>query len=276
MHIHRLPTRSDNYTWVITQADPARTPQTQCYVVDPGEATPVLDHCREHDLSVTGILITHHHYDHVDGVAGLQQAFANAAVIGFGQGPFGDRITQPVKDGDTLSVLGESFKVIETPGHSDDHVCFYHPQALFSGDVLFAGGCGKIWDFPPEKMHRSLMALNALPGDCLVYCGHEYTYANLMFAHIAEPDNQAISERLERVRTLRQNDRCTVPSLLCEEKATNPFLRYLDTPLERILIERSPALAHLAQDEPEAFFAQLRAWKDELDATDELEKGLTL
>ncbi|KUJ72961.1 hydroxyacylglutathione hydrolase [Thiomicrospira sp. WB1] len=271
MHIHRLPTLSDNYSWVIMQADPTVSAQSQCYVVDPGEAAPILAYCETHQLNIAGILITHHHYDHVDGVRTLKGQFPQAEVIGFKQGPFGEHITHPVSEGDALNVLGERFDVLETPGHCDDHICFHHPQALFSGDLLFAGGCGKIWDHDPEKMHRSLMKIKALPGDCLVYCGHEYTYPNLMFAHIAEPDNQAITERLERVRTLRRQAQCTVPSLLCEEKVTNPFLRYLDAPLSQTLQARSPELAQAA---PATYFARLRAWKDDLDATDELDKGL--
>ena len=286
MQIHRLATLNDNYTWVITQnpsvsSDPTQTSADSkhpkqsaqpCYVVDPGEAQPVIDFCQTHDLSLAGILITHHHPDHTDGVKALLSQCNACPVYGFADGPAGNLITNAVLDNDCIDIFGKVFTVIETPGHSLDHVCFYHPTALFSGDVLFAGGCGKIWDHPPELMHQSLMTLRALDDDCQVYCGHEYTYENMMFAHIAEPDNDAIDQRLKQVRAQRQQDQATVPSTLGLEKATNPFLRYDLSPLKQPLEARQPALK--TQHDPVEYFAQLRAWKDTLDATGALKEGL--
>jgi len=266
MKIVGIPTLSDNYTWVILDDDP--TIATHAWVVDPGESQTVNQYFQAHDLELAGILITHHHYYHVDGVSDLVETFGKIPVIGNASGPF-KGINQAVTDGDHIRIFAEPFKVIETPGHCPEHLSFYHPQALFCGDVLFTGGCGKIWDYPPERMSQSLLTLRNLPDDCSVYCGHEYTYANLRFATLAEPDNITIQARLNEVtqKTLMQQP--CVPALLGIEKQTNPFLRFDQFPLKATLTEKGAEA-----NNPASLFATLRAWKDECDAAGILEMNI--
>lgn len=263
MNIVGIPTLSDNYTWVIHNKNPQ--PAAQAWVVDPGEAAPVVRYFQDHNLELAGILITHHHYDHVEGVADVINALGQVPVYGNAEGPFKD-ITHPVKEGDHLELLGESFQIIATPGHCPEHISFFHPQALFCGDVLFTGGCGKIWDFPPELMTQSLLTLRNLPDQCQVYCGHEYTYANVKFATLAEPNNIAIQKRFNTVTQHTQMQQPCVPAPLGLEKQTNPFLRFDQPDLKATLIKRGADATS-----PTSLFATLRAWKDQCDAAGILE-----
>lgn len=261
MKIVGIPTLSDNYTWVIHNANDA----TQTWVVDPGEAKAVIQYLQTHQCQLAGVLITHHHYDHVDGVQGLLDLFGEVPVYGNEDGPF-KGITHPLKQGDTVTLSGEVFDVLSTPGHCPEHLSYSHPEALFCGDVLFTGGCGKIWDYPPELMAQSLLTLRNLPDQCEVYCGHEYTYANLKFATIAEPDNLSTQTRFNSVtqRTLMQQP--CVPASLGIERQTNPFLRFDLPPLKNVLVERGADA-----NSPASLFATLRAWKDVCDASGILE-----
>lgn len=266
MKIVGLPTLSDNYTWIIQSETSGKA---HAWVVDPGESRQVIQYFQDHQLQLEGILLTHHHYDHTDGVMRVMEVLGDVPIVSNAQGPF-KPVTHPVKEGDQIQVLDETFKVIATPGHTDEHICFYHPQALFSGDTLFTGGCGKIWQHPPELMAESLLKLRALNDDCMVYCGHEYTYANLNFANIAEPNTPAIQDRLAEVKRKTQHQIPCVPAPLGLEKKTNPFLRFDKSPLKQTLMERQSQ----PNDNKAALFAALRAWKDELDQTDILEVGL--
>jgi len=266
MKIVGLPTLSDNYTWIIQSENPR---ENHAWIVDPGESKQVIQYFEDHQLQLAGILLTHHHYDHTDGIMGVMEAMGEVPIVSNAQGPF-KPVTHPVKEGDQVQVLEESFAVIATPGHTDEHICFYHPEALFSGDTLFTGGCGKIWQHPPEQMAESLLKLRALNDDCMVYCGHEYTYANLNFANIVEPNTPDIQERLAEVKKNTQRQIPCVPARLGLEKKTNPFLRFDISPLKQTLLERQSQ----PNEDSGALFAVLRAWKDELDQTDILEAGL--
>lgn len=244
---------SDNYIWAL----PDR-PSGRAVVVDPGDATPVLDWLAREQLTLAGILITHHHPDHTGGI---ERLLAHATVPVYG--PRGEHIPHrsvALAEGDWVKLEAPAleFQVLEIPGHTAGHIAYYGHGLLFCGDTLFAGGCGRLFEGTPEQMYGSLGKLAALPSDTQVYCAHEYTEANLRFAARVEPDNQALRRRMKAARALRAEDRPTVPSTLAEEQATNPFLRVN----EPAVIERAEAEAGHGLASPVDVFAAVRAWKD--------------
>src|SRR5688572_27207263 len=178
----------DTYVWTL------RT-KTHAAVVDPGEARPVLDYLAREKLELAAILATHHHADHVGGIAELRRQF-DVPVYG----PRGEPIatlTDPVSEGDSVTIpaLGVSFSVLDIPGHTRAHIAYYGAGALFCGDTLFACGCGRLFEGTAEQMYTSLSKLRALPDDTKVYCGHEYTLANIGFAKGVEPQNRALDRK---------------------------------------------------------------------------------
>lgn len=249
----------DNYIWMLR-----RGTEKQVVIVDPGDAAPVLERLASDALQLHTILITHHHADHTGGIELLLEAFPNAQVIG----PHSSRIeslTQRCKEGDTITVLGLPFEVLEIPGHTLDHIAFYlpagaelEPGAVFCGDTLFAAGCGRIFEGQPAMMHESLAKLEALPAPTLVFCAHEYTLANLKFALAAEPDNSDLQARLRATRKMRDASLPSLPSTIALERRTNPFLRCHNEDLVRMVAAHC---GKRAQNEIDTF-AQLRAWKD--------------
>ena len=249
---------SDNYIWCLTDSK-----SNQAWVVDPGQAKPVLDHLKQADLVLAGILITHHHYDHTDGVAELLSIFENIPVYGPANSPF-DGITQPLIENDVIEVLETKFKIITTPGHTLDHICYLHDELAFTGDTLFSGGCGRLFEGSAEQMYHSLNKLKQLPSQCKIYCTHEYTQANLNFARAVEPHNQALIEYHKWVIAERELNKITLPSNLAQELEINPFLRS-DLPT---ITEFIPAQFNthnkntLQKNEPWHNFAGLRNWKD--------------
>ncbi|MFC3607339.1 hydroxyacylglutathione hydrolase [Stutzerimonas tarimensis] len=256
LRIEPLRAFSDNYIWLI-QDEGSR----QCAAVDPGDAAPVMAWLEaHHEWTLSDILITHHHADHVGGVP-LLKAATGARVAG----PAGEEIPErdlALSDGQTLSVLGRSLQAIEVPGHTAGHIAYFcgeeHPW-LLSGDTLFAAGCGRLFEGTAAQMHRSLQRLAALPAETLVYCTHEYTQSNLRFAQAVEPGNPEIAARCRQVDELRADDQVTLPSHLALEFRTNPFLR-VDQPDVRAAAAAQGLLAD--QSSPEAVFAAIRAWKD--------------
>lgn len=250
---------SDNYIWLLT-----RPGSRECAVVDPGDAAPVMTLLAERGLQLDTILVTHHHFDHVGGIAGLLESAGAVRVIG-PHNPAIDSLTERVAAGDRVEVLGCPFEVLEVPGHTLDHIAFFHaPQSaadnpvLFCGDTLFAGGCGRVFEGTHAQMHQSLARLAALPDATRIYCAHEYTQSNLRFAQAADPDNPALSRRVGEAAALRARQQPTVPSTLAEERATNPFLRCE----EHALVEGLRRQGKWQGDHPEAVFAALRSWKD--------------
>src|SRR3954451_18586759 len=208
----------DNYVWTLRN-------ERHAAVVDPGEARPVLEYLAREKLELAAILATHHHPDHVGGIAELVRHY-RVPVFGPKNEPIAT-LTHPVSEGDRISVpeLAMQFEVLDIPGHTRAHIAYYGAGALFCGDTLFACGCGRLFEGTAQQMYTSLQKLAALPDDTKVYCGHEYTLANIGFAKSVEPSNAALSAREGRDRDKRAAGRPTLPSTLGEEKATNPFLR---------------------------------------------------
>ncbi len=216
-----LPARQDNYIWLIREGD-------QAIVVDPGDAAPVEARLEQLGLALTGILITHFHGDHIEGVPALLARWPQAQLctpVGW-PGPAAEHHRQ-LTDGDNLDfpTLGLQFTVMHLPGHTAEHLAFVGHGALFCGDTLFAGGCGRVFTGQPTLMWHSLQRLAALPPETQIYCAHEYTRANLEFCLRVEPDNLDTRQRLQQISKLRQQGLPTVPSRLEEELATNVFLR---------------------------------------------------
>jgi len=241
----------DNYVWTLRNASHAA-------VVDPGEARPVLDYLRRENLRLAAILATHHHPDHVGGIAELRRSF-DVPVYGPKNEPIAT-LTRPVAEGDEVRIpeLGVTLSVLDIPGHTRAHIAYYGAGALFCGDTLFACGCGRLFEGTAEQMYASLSKLAALPDDTKVYCGHEYTLANIGFARAVEPDNSALDQREARDRKLRAEGKPTLPSRLGEEKATNPFLRCL----EPAVIESANKYLGARVADPVRVFAAIREWKN--------------
>ncbi|WP_022962319.1 hydroxyacylglutathione hydrolase [Halopseudomonas pelagia] len=251
-----LPAFQDNYIWLIVDNDHHRVA-----VVDPGDAVPVITWLgRRPEYDLTHMLITHHHRDHTGGLATIKAATGCKV-----WGPAAEEIPgldRKLDDGETLSLFGQTLEVISVPGHTRGHIAFFcnEPGApwLLSGDTLFAGGCGRLFEGTAEQMHRSLQRLAALPDHTRIYCAHEYTQANLRFARAVEPDNADIKVRAEVVDDLRAAGRMTLPSSIGLEKKTNPFLR---AGVAAVINAAATHAGEAASTEVNTF-ARIRAWKD--------------
>lgn len=256
MPIHAF---QDNYLWVFHHPDDRRA----C-VVDPGDAAPVLAYLKEQDLTLSDILVTHHHADHTGGIDELLSHYPVPV-----HGPHSERIpqiTDPLREGEVVRVLETDFSVIAVPGHTLDHIAFFHAGSddqvplLFCGDTLFVSGCGRLFEGDPAMMHESLGKLCRLPDETRVYCAHEYTLANLAFARAVLPQDPAVNAQLARARKLRDEDRPTVPSTIGEELKSNPFLRCHQDEVAASL--RDEAQSGEVTLTPQQVFAGIREWKD--------------
>jgi hydroxyacylglutathione hydrolase len=261
LNVFPVPAFKDNYIWLITRG--AITRGSVAVVVDPGDATPVEAVLRERGLELGAILLTHHHADHVGGVAALLASRSNAIDV---YGPRAENIAGvsiPLDDGAgvTLDSIGLAFDVIAVPGHTRGHIAYYgagEPPLLFCGDTMFAAGCGRLFEGTAAQMHASLSRLAALPGETRVYCAHEYTQANLRFARTVEPDSPALIERERSVAATRAKQQPSLPSTITLERATNPFLRGDERVVRDAAERHSPGAGASSL----SAFTALRRWKD--------------
>lgn len=253
MTIFPIAAFDDNYIWCIHNDQHA-------VVVDPGDAEPVLNYLRTHNLVLSAVLITHHHRDHTGGIPKLASALPNLPIIG----PRGGHIrgiTKSVSQGDTvtLPLLNLTLQVMEVPGHTLDHIAFFGHGALFCGDTLFSAGCGRLFEGSPEQMLHSLNKLKRLPDSTKVYCTHEYTLANVKFALAVEPNNSALQQYANWAQEKRNNNKPTLPSNLLEQKAINPFLRAHELSVKHA----AEAYCEKSLRDDVAVFTAVRRWKDE-------------
>lgn len=242
----------ENYIWVMHD-------NVNAWIIDPGEFAPIASYLKTKNLSPKAILITHQHHDHVNGVAELKAQYPDITV-------YGPKLSNlalydvKVEEGDEIKLNEDLiFKVLDTPGHTPDHIAYYNENALFCGDTLFAGGCGRILGGTAEQFAASILKLRTLADDINFYSAHEYTGTNLAFALEVEPDNQALQQRQANFTTDYPAILAEPQSNLAIEKQTNPFLRFDKAPIKQALIARG------ADDNSTSLFQTLRAWKDEFD-----------
>lgn len=254
LNVTPIPAFSDNYIWLISNAK-----KEDCIIIDPGDAKPVLDTLEQTGMTLSAILITHYHWDHVNGIDELLKHYPHTLVYG----PVKEDIphkTHALKEGDSIQfdTIGIELNVLDVPGHTAGHIAYYGENRLFCGDTLFACGCGRIFDGTAEELYQSLMKISQLPKKTLIYCTHEYTLDNIGFAQWVEPNNKALQKRLKNSQSIRAKNQETIPFTLTLELQTNPFLR-VSTPNVVKMLKH-----HTKQTMPEAAerFAALRQWKD--------------
>jgi len=255
LSISPIPAFSDNYIWCVAR-------DGEAIIVDPGDAAPVLKYLEQHQLKLSAILVTHHHYDHVNGIELLREHYPQASVYG----PHNQvgSISQRLEHGQTISLFDHNVEIIAVPGHTLDHIAYYISDnspnpLLFCGDTLFAGGCGRLFEGTAEQMLASLRLISALPANTAVYCAHEYTLSNLKFAQVVEPKNEALQQRVQQAKQRRAEGLPTVPSQLALELLTNPFLRTGKSTLQASVAAQT-GLKHWKEKD---IFASLRKWKDD-------------
>lgn len=251
LEIRQLPVLSDNYVYLIR----CRATGVAA-AIDPAEADSVLRALESLGWTLSYILNTHHHFDHTGGNEAVKAA-TGCQVVGWAADS--DRLPGfdlGVSDGETFAIGKAEARIIGTPGHTRGHVSYWFPdsQALFCGDALFSVGCGRLFEDSAAVMWDSLTKLRALPGETKVYCAHEYTQSNITFALSVDPRNPALRARAAQVDALRAEDKPTIPSLLGDEVATNPFLRADDPGFQKAL--------DMVGADPAEVFAATRTRKD--------------
>ena len=252
LSIKPIKALSDNYIWLVTTNEGS-------IVIDPGESKQIIDLVKSNEIDLEGILITHHHYDHTNGI---EEILKYKKVEVYGPKNNVNSITKRVKQNDVFNLIGLKFEVIETPGHTLDHIAFYclkdEKSILFCGDTLFSGGCGRVFEGTYSQMYESLKKLSKLPEDTQIFCGHEYTSSNLQFACAVEPNNQYIKEYNEEIIEKIKNGVPSLPSSLKIEQMINPFIRCN----EENLIDNINKKFGEVSSEIE-IFSTLRKWKDD-------------
>jgi len=248
---HLFPCLQDNYGVLVHDTASGATA-----AIDAPEAAPVEAALKRMDWRLSDILVTHHHHDHTGGIAELKKRHRCRVVAPRSEAPKIPLVDEMVGEGDVVKVGELAARVLETPGHTAGHIAYwFEPEALvFAGDTLFSIGCGRVIEGTPEMMWRSLLKLRKLPGETRVYCGHEYTAANIRFAQTVEPDNLALIARAAEVSEQVAQHQPTIPTTIDAEKAANPFLR-ADLP------EVAAAVGLAGKPAPEVF-AEIRARKN--------------
>jgi hydroxyacylglutathione hydrolase len=253
LHITPIPALKDNYIWLLIHL-----PSSHCLIIDPGESTPVIEAITLYQWRPTALLLTHHHPDHTAGAAEIAERYHIPVY-----GPAGENIpavTYPLNGQETLSfeALALNLQVLAIPGHTRNHLAYYGGNAVFCGDTLFTGGCGRLFEGTAAQMYHSLNKLTALPDNTLVCCGHEYTLNNLIFAQTIEPRNTLLLQRINEVNRRLDRGLPTVPSTLGLEKQTNPFLRCQEPSVRQSIAN----LTGKQHENPVDLFAALRIQKD--------------
>ena len=252
--VNAIPAFKDNYLWLIEASH-------YCYIIDPGDGLVVHQWLQKRDKTLSAILVTHHHNDHIGGISWLLDHYA-VPVYG-PDSRYIPQVTHPLRDGDSLSLPGLYAQVMAVPGHTMDHIAYFvenkeQAPMLFCGDTLFAGGCGRLFDGTAQLLHQSLERLSQLPGNTQVFCAHEYTMANLTFAQAVEPENKILMQRTIIERQKRSLGDPTVPTTIASERATNPFLRcQLDSVKEKVENHYNTTVSSTLE-----VFTLLRQWKD--------------
>ena len=249
--IHAVPAFKDNYIWMLVDGKAA-------VAVDPGDDAPVEHFLRENGLELAAVLATHHHADHVGGLPALANRWKCPTF-----GPAREvaaELTTRLAEGDRFRVpgIGIELSTLDIPGHTAGHIALTGAGLLFCGDTLFACGCGRLFEGTPPQMVESLAKLARLPADTRVYCGHEYTLANIRFAEAVEPGNAKLGERKAREEAKRARGEPTLPSTIGDELATNPFLRCS----ERDVVGAAEKRAGRPLAGPVEVFAEIREWKN--------------
>jgi hydroxyacylglutathione hydrolase len=251
-NIFAIPAFSDNYIWCVHDTKHA-------VVVDPGDAKPVIKKLKEKQLTLTSILITHHHHDHTGGIEDLVNAYPEVKVYG-PKNPIIEGIDLRLSEGESISLSNPKLElnVLETPGHTMDHIVFYNNELMFCGDTLFSAGCGRMFEGTPEVFYHSLQKLAHLPEQTKVYCTHEYTLANLAFAMHVDPQNTELQDYQSWANKQRASDQVTLPSSIAEQKKINPFLRCTNKSIKQNIEN----IMNLSADSEVDVFAALRSCKD--------------
>ncbi|RLQ88629.1 hydroxyacylglutathione hydrolase [Notoacmeibacter ruber] len=251
LQIEQFMARDDNFCVLVHDPDSHST-----ISIDAPKEGPILDALERTGWNLTHILITHHHGDHVEAIKPLKHRFTPKVIGPKAEADKIDGLDELVGDADTVSICGEDIQVIETPGHTAGHVCYFFPKnkLLFAADTLFAMGCGRLFERSPEDMQRSFDKLAELPDDTKVYCGHEYTLANAKFAVTVDPENEKLREQLEKVAAQREAGEATLPTTIGLEKETNPYFRTRDDVLKKALNMEAASAAEV--------FAEIRSRKD--------------
>lgn len=250
--IHPIPALKDNYIWIIVNNE-----EKTALVVDPGEAAPVIHYLNQQQLNLCGILITHHHWDHTNGLKDLLKNYDPPVFASIKSQVAG--VTNFIRDKDIVRIdTFPEYQVMEIPGHTLDHIAYYSTNTLFCGDTLFSAGCGRIFEGTAEQMYFSLQKIVALPSETKIYCGHEYTLNNLNFAKTVEPNNQQILKRIQAVENLFKNNLPSLPTILYDELEINPFFRCHSLEVIKAVQHRVGRRLECAA----AVFSELRKWKD--------------
>ena len=241
----------DNYIWLVSTNEGS-------IVVDPGESKKILNLIDNNEIDLKGVLITHHHFDHTNGLSDLLN---KRGLEVYGPKNNVNGINNIVKNNDKFTVIGIDFEVIEIPGHTLDHIAFYSFNSgepiLFCGDTLFSGGCGRVFEGTFDQMFIALKKISKYPKETKIFCGHEYTLSNLKFALAVDENNEDLIKEYDNIKNIVDSGNSSLPTILEKELKINPFLRCDNHHIKNKIVSKF----NTSDDELEVFCA-LRQWKD--------------